>query len=149
LDRALRSRETSKSFANAQFATLTRGANCGDRQAYADFGRAPTIRARDPPRNRRARRCLLAQTPNPRTVLDRSWVDAACVYGNDFRRQEFYEGEAEDWGKVVNFKTSDGLKCTRTREWSPLALGAKRRARAPGSHPGGFHCSGFCLDRPA
>jgi hypothetical protein len=124
-----------------------------------------------------------------RAVLDRGWVDAGCVYGNDFQAfsasnpeaeeatydwyaqdderniwylgedtdsggdksgsfvagcdgaeagivilgdpakgdfqsQEYYEGEAEDWGKVVTFKDSDGLVCMKTKEWSPLERGA-------------------------
>ncbi len=42
------------------------------------------------------------------------------MYGNDFQRQELYEDEAEDWGKVVTFKTSDGLTCMKTKQWSPL-----------------------------
>jgi hypothetical protein len=50
------------------------------------------------------------------------------VLGNpskgDFYQQEFYEGEAEDWGKVLNFKKRDGLVCMTTKEWTPLERGA-------------------------
>jgi hypothetical protein len=50
------------------------------------------------------------------------------VLGNPFKgafyRQEFYQDEAEDWGKVVNFVTMDGLVCMKTKEWSPLEHGA-------------------------
>jgi len=42
----------------------------------------------------------------------------------DFYQQEFYEGEAEDWGKVLNFKDTDGLVCMKTKEWTPLESGA-------------------------
>ena len=42
----------------------------------------------------------------------------------DFYQQEFYEGEAEDWGKVLNFKETDGLVCMKTKEWTPLESGA-------------------------
>ena len=42
----------------------------------------------------------------------------------DFYQQEFYEGEAEDWGKVLNFKETDGLVCMKTKEWTPLDRGA-------------------------
>ena len=42
----------------------------------------------------------------------------------DFYNQEFYEGEAEDWGKVLNFKKMDGLVCMTTKEWTPLERGA-------------------------
>jgi hypothetical protein len=42
----------------------------------------------------------------------------------DFYQQEFYEGEAEDWGKVLNFQTIDGLACMKTKEWTPLGRGA-------------------------
>jgi hypothetical protein len=50
------------------------------------------------------------------------------VLGNpskgDFYRQEFYEGVAEDWAKVLNFSSQDGLICMTTKEWSPLEYGA-------------------------
>jgi len=42
----------------------------------------------------------------------------------DFYQQEFYEGEAEDWGKVLNFRGTAGLVCMKTKEWSPLERGA-------------------------
>jgi hypothetical protein len=42
----------------------------------------------------------------------------------DFYQQEFYEGEAEDWGKVLNFKKVDDLVCMKTKEWTPLERGA-------------------------
>ena len=41
-----------------------------------------------------------------------------------FYEQEFYEGEAEDWGKVVNLTKKNGLKYLKTKEWSPLEPGA-------------------------
>jgi hypothetical protein len=41
----------------------------------------------------------------------------------DFYQQEFYEGEAEDWGKVVNFAENDGRVCMKTKEWTPLEAG--------------------------
>jgi len=125
---------------------------------------------------------------NARIVLDRTWVDEDCSYGDDydafiasdpdadevtydwyaqdgeqniwymgedtfdgdfdgsfvagcdgaeagivilgaptkgaFYSQEFYEDEAEDWGKVLTFKRRDGLRCMKTKEWSPLEAGA-------------------------
>jgi hypothetical protein len=42
----------------------------------------------------------------------------------DFYSQEFYEGEAEDWGKVLSLKEMDGLVWMRTKEWTPLEHGA-------------------------
>lgn len=42
----------------------------------------------------------------------------------DFYQQEFYENEAEDWGKVLNFRAEDGLVCMKTKEWTPLEQGA-------------------------
>jgi len=42
----------------------------------------------------------------------------------DFYQQEFYAGEAEDWGKVLNFINTDGNECMKTKEWSPLEPGA-------------------------
>ena len=42
----------------------------------------------------------------------------------DFYSQEFYADEAEDWGKVLNFKNIDGLVCMTTKEWTPLERGA-------------------------
>lgn len=42
----------------------------------------------------------------------------------DFYAQEFYQGEAEDWGKVLNFVEKDGLRCMKTKEWTPLESGA-------------------------
>lgn len=41
-----------------------------------------------------------------------------------FYQQEFYEGEAEDWGKVVNLTKKNGTKYMTTKEWSPLEPGA-------------------------
>jgi hypothetical protein len=40
-----------------------------------------------------------------------------------FYQQEFYEDEAEDWGKVLNFFTQDGMTCMKTKEWTPLENG--------------------------
>jgi hypothetical protein len=42
----------------------------------------------------------------------------------DFYQQEFFEGEAEDWGKVLNFIKTGNLVCMKTKEWSPLESGA-------------------------
>jgi hypothetical protein len=42
----------------------------------------------------------------------------------DFYSQEFYEDEAEDWGKVLRFKRRDGLRCMKTKEWTPLERGS-------------------------
>jgi hypothetical protein len=42
----------------------------------------------------------------------------------DFYKQEFSEGVAEDWGKVLNFVKTDSLECLKTKEWSPLEPGA-------------------------
>jgi hypothetical protein len=41
----------------------------------------------------------------------------------DFYQQEFYEDEAEDWGKVLNFKSSEETVCMKTKEWTPLEPG--------------------------
>ena len=41
-----------------------------------------------------------------------------------FYQQEFYEGEAEDWGKVVNLTKKGRLKYLKTKEWTPLERGA-------------------------
>ena len=38
-------------------------------------------------------------------------------------KQEYYEDEAEDWGKVLNFFDTDGQECMMTKEWSPLEHG--------------------------
>jgi hypothetical protein len=50
------------------------------------------------------------------------------LLGNPFKgafySQEFYEDQAEDWGKVLNFKRTNGLVCMTTKEWSPLERGA-------------------------
>lgn len=55
-------------------------------------------------------------------------VAGIVVLGNpskgDFYQQEFYEDEAEDWGKVLNLKKRDGLVCMTTKEWTPLERGA-------------------------
>jgi hypothetical protein len=42
----------------------------------------------------------------------------------DFYQQEFYEDEAEDWGKVLNFKAENGMVCMKTKEWTPLEQGS-------------------------
>ncbi|TFH31574.1 MAG: hypothetical protein E4H00_03240 [Myxococcales bacterium] len=42
----------------------------------------------------------------------------------DFYSQEYYEGEAEDWGKVLRFEKLDGDRCMKTKEWTPLERGA-------------------------
>ena len=40
-----------------------------------------------------------------------------------FYQQEYYEDEAEDWGKVLNFITDEELTCMKTKEWTPLEPG--------------------------
>ena len=42
----------------------------------------------------------------------------------DFYNQEFYEDEAEDWGKVLTFKRAADDVCMKTKEWTPLERGA-------------------------
>jgi len=50
------------------------------------------------------------------------------VLGNPFKgafyKQEFYAGEAEDRAKVLNLWKRNGSKYMKTKEWSPLELGA-------------------------
>ena len=41
----------------------------------------------------------------------------------DAYQQEFYEDEAEDWGKVLNFKELGAITCMKTKEWTPLDPG--------------------------
>jgi hypothetical protein len=41
----------------------------------------------------------------------------------DSYQQEFYAGEAEDWGKVLNFVPIDELNCLKIKEWNPLDPG--------------------------
>ena len=41
----------------------------------------------------------------------------------DFYQQEYYEDEAEDWGKVKNFIPADDDVCMKTKEWTPLETG--------------------------
>ena len=41
----------------------------------------------------------------------------------DFYQQEFYEDEAEDWGKVLNFVHAGDEECLETKEWTPLERG--------------------------
>jgi len=41
----------------------------------------------------------------------------------DFYQQEFYAGEAEDWGKVLNFVPINDLECLKVKEWNPLGPG--------------------------
>jgi len=56
------------------------------------------------------------------------WADPSAHIGEDYR-QEYYEGEAEDWGRVtavgrsvsVRFGNFDG--CTETEEWNALESG--------------------------
>ena len=42
----------------------------------------------------------------------------------DFYQQEFYEGEAEDWGKVLNLLKRGATRYMKTKEWTPLEPGA-------------------------
>jgi hypothetical protein len=39
-------------------------------------------------------------------------------------QQEYDEGNAEDWGKVLNFIKIDDTECLKTKEWTPLERGA-------------------------
>lgn len=50
----------------------------------------------------------------------------------DRYQQEFYEDEAEDWGKVLNFYGDDDDLCMKSKEWTPLE---------PGSVEHKFYCS--------
>ncbi len=42
----------------------------------------------------------------------------------NFYQQEYYEDQAEDWGKVLNFVELDDVECLKTKEWTPLEPGA-------------------------
>ena len=53
-------------------------------------------------------------------------------YKGAFYQQEFYEDEAEDWGKVLNFLPVNGVTCMKTKEWTPLE---------PGTVEHKFYCS--------
>lgn len=50
------------------------------------------------------------------------------ILGKPFKgaryKQEYYEGQAEDWGKVLNFIHDEDLICMKTKEWTPLERGA-------------------------
>jgi hypothetical protein len=56
------------------------------------------------------------------------WADPAAHIGEDYR-QEFYEGEAEDWGRVVAVGQSVTVPagtfagCVRTEDWNALEGG--------------------------
>jgi len=50
----------------------------------------------------------------------------------DFYQQEYYAGEAEDGGKVLNFVTLDDMNCLKTKDWNPLS---------PGGVEHKFYCS--------
>jgi hypothetical protein len=41
----------------------------------------------------------------------------------NFYQQEYDAGNAEDWGKVLNFMLVDDDVCMRTKEWTPLEPG--------------------------
>lgn len=49
-----------------------------------------------------------------------------------FYQQEYYEEEAEDWGKVLNYIYDDDMVCMKTKEWTPLE---------PGSVEHKYYCS--------
>lgn len=70
-----------------------------------------------------------------RVVLDREWIDEDCTYTTLYR-QEFYQGEAEDQGKVLRFTAFDGQTCLTTKEWTPL-------------EPGHIERKTYCSDRTA
>jgi hypothetical protein len=58
-----------------------------------------------------------------------------------FYAQEFYEDQAEDWGKVLNYVPvstdfGDWEECLRTKEWTPLE---------PGSVEHKYYCAGTGL----
>lgn len=40
-----------------------------------------------------------------------------------FYQQEYYEEEAEDWGKVLNYVELEDQMCMKTKEWTPLEPG--------------------------
>jgi hypothetical protein len=56
------------------------------------------------------------------------WADPAAHVGEEYR-QEFYEGEAEDWGKVVSLGESVEVPfgtltdCVKIEEWNALESG--------------------------
>jgi len=50
----------------------------------------------------------------------------------DSYQQEYFPGEAEDQGKVLNFLDADGLVCMKTKEWNPIS---------PGDVEHKFYCS--------
>lgn len=50
-------------------------------------------------------------------------VMLAEPHKGEFYRQEFYEDEAEDWGKVLKRYSVDGHECIKTKEWTPLESG--------------------------
>lgn len=58
------------------------------------------------------------------------WMKARQVVGESYR-QEYYEGEAEDWAEVIatdaTVKVPAGTfkNCTKTLEWTPLEPGNK------------------------
>lgn len=58
------------------------------------------------------------------------WADPAAHVGEEYR-QEFYEGEAEDWGKVagtgrsVSVEFGDFEGCVETEEWNALEPGTR------------------------
>jgi hypothetical protein len=67
------------------------------------------------------------------------WGDPAAHLGEEYR-QEFYEGEAEDWGKVVAMGQSVDVPhgsftgCIKTEDWSGLE---------PGSLENKYYCPGI------
>lgn len=40
-----------------------------------------------------------------------------------FYQQEYFEDEAEDWGKVLNYVELEDIMCMKTKEWTPLEPG--------------------------
>jgi len=69
------------------------------------------------------------------------WADPAAHVGEEYR-QEYYEGEAEDWGKVVALGQDVAVAfgafagCVRIEEWNDLE---------PGELENKFYCAGIGL----
>lgn len=66
------------------------------------------------------------------------WADPAAHIGEEYR-QEFYEGEAEDWGKVVAVNQTVTVPhgsltgCVQTEDWNGLESGGReQKYYAPG-----------------
>jgi hypothetical protein len=75
------------------------------------------------------------------------WADPSAHIGESYR-QEFYEGEAEDWGRVVALNRAITVpfgtftNCVETEDWNALESGGRERK---------FYCPqiGLVLETPA